>query len=437
MARLLTIRKRLFFAMVPLCVLLLAGEAVCRVKFFLLHDHDWNYITAPFEVQDTEAMDHGISLPLRLDEAAPPAAPGPGQDQAAAPVAGPGGPAATAAPAAQAPVAAASAGPADAPLQIAWHKPCRDREVWSEQYGRLLPYTYDENCFRGDSVQTRKPADEFRVFVMGGSTVEGAQPDLETWTTRLKAQLPQEWQGRALKVVNTGHSGYGSSEVLKLWDSRVKYFAPDVVLYYEGWNEQNPYSQFARIDLAIETAANRLHEALHYRSMLYTYLVEKYAFSTVTAQRFWVIDRERQVRNLETLADEVARAGASFVYVTQVSSLPRYHRGIDTFDAGAVARLLATLRDDPSYEYDALEITALNQRLAVLDGMALFRAGRAPVIDLLDAVEALGAGRTGLFSDLAHTSPEGDEFLGRAIAGQLGPMLGAAAPAAAAAPGPS
>ena len=36
------------FALVPVIALLLVGEGIGRLKYFIDHDYDWNYLTAPF-----------------------------------------------------------------------------------------------------------------------------------------------------------------------------------------------------------------------------------------------------------------------------------------------------------------------------------------------------------------------------------------------------
>jgi hypothetical protein len=46
-----------------------------------------------------------------------------------------------------------------------------------------MPYTWDGNCFRGDSVAQAKPPGEMRLFILGGSTVQSFQPDADMWAT--------------------------------------------------------------------------------------------------------------------------------------------------------------------------------------------------------------------------------------------------------------
>src|SRR5438093_12333996 len=120
--RLRRVIKRAIFSLVPVVVLLMAAEGVVRVKYFFLHDHDWNYLTMPFRVQNIQAQDHSHYL-------APEAATTPQN-----------GPAVTRSPAAQ---QSSSATTADKQANYAWLRPCRDREVYSEHYHKPMPYTWD------------------------------------------------------------------------------------------------------------------------------------------------------------------------------------------------------------------------------------------------------------------------------------------------------
>jgi hypothetical protein len=427
-------------------VLLTSAEIVVRVKYFFAHKRDWNYITMPYRVQDTQALDHAFfKLPENaLAEAAAAASKDAAQKAAATPkpaaatpaVATPPAatPAAAAPPAAArpsaTPVAAAPSeaappsAPADASVAAAssdqmkfkWVRPCRDREVFSQHYQKPMPFTWDANCFRGDSVTTSKPAGEVRIFVVGGSTVEDAQPDVDMWTRQLKLKLDDP----RIKVVNAGQTSMGSSRMTTMYESKVSLFKPDLLLYYEGWNEQTDFGRLAQIEQQLGAVTNRLHKALHYKSLLYTYLVEKYSFMTTQDVKLWKIDVKQMQDNLERLSRVVKRSGTQLVFITQVTRTPRTWKGVDTFDGNALEGLLDRLQADKSYAYDTEEISALNQRLAVARSIELFRRLNVPIINILDEVEALGVeGRKPLFIDLGHLTWQGDHFVGKLVGQKL------------------
>jgi hypothetical protein len=403
--------KRLVWSLIPVLVLLGSAEAVVRLKYFFAHKRDWYYITMPYRMSDTQALDHAFyKLPDKaLEEAAARAV---AAQKSATPVSASG-----AAPSAAAASAAAPPKPASSnQMEFKWVRPCRDREVFSQHYQKPMPFTWDANCFRGDSVTTAKPAGEIRIFVVGGSTVEDAQPDIDMWTRQLKLQLNDP----RIKVVNAGQTNMASSRMTAMYESKISLFKPDVLLYYEGWNEQIEFERLAQIEVQLGAVTNRLHKALHYKSALYTYLVEKYSFSTTKDVKLWKVNIKQMQDNLDRLARVVKRSGAQFVFITQVTRTPRTWKGVDTFDVNALEALLSRLESDKSYAYDTEEISALNQRLAVLRSVELFRRLNVPIINMLDEVEALGVeGRKPLFIDLGHLTWQGDHFVGKLVGRKL------------------
>lgn len=114
----------------------------------------------------------------------------------------------------------------------------------------------------------------------------------------------------------------------------------------------------------------------------------------------------------------------AFVFVTQPTRFPRYHRGIDTFDFDQVSQLLDALQADRRCVYDACEISALNQRLAVARQLQLAHHAAIPVVDIVLDVEAVGqAQREPMFDDLAHRTWMGNQFIGELIGTRLGLMM--------------
>lgn len=394
--------KRLTWTFLPLFLLLMTGEIAVRLRYFFFHGRDWNYITMPIRVGDTQALDHAFYVAPET----------PARPSARVASAAPGDPAA---PAGNAAPAEAARG---AQMNFNWVRPCRDREVYSEHYHKPMPFTWDANCFRGDPMTTAKPAGEIRVFLVGGSTVEDAQPDIDSWALRLKTQLADP----RVRVVNAGQMSVGSDSMTAMYEGKLSRFKPDIVLYYEAWNEQTPFDKLRIIDrrLGLGLVSNRVHKLLHYRSALYTYLVEKYSFMTTKDVRLWRIDVQNLQRNLDRLSGVIRHSGARMIFVTQVLRFPRQWKGVDTFDPDAVEALLERLRTDRLYVYDTEEISALNQRLAVFRSIEVCRRKDVPIIDLLGEFEALGdAGRKPMFIDLGHLTWQGDAMVGTLIGQKL------------------
>jgi hypothetical protein len=432
--------KFISFALTPLVLVLLAAETTLRFKYFFAHDYDWHYLTTPFPL-DARSLSPELDMPAQVRAAlrtpAAPPQPAASEVPGAAVVATPATPAppaavtpihqpgARTAPAPDAPAARPVAPPSqDTRLDqmvFRWPTPCVSGKVYSTERRAVLPRTWDANCFRGDRVTLETNAAEFRVVFLGGSTVQGFQSDEEMMTAQFKQFFRHTPPGKQLTVVNAGRAGFDSRRILEDYRSRVSRFPIDLVLYYEAWNEQpTDVKPSMKADRIIAHVRNPLHATLYQRSLLYTYLVEKYAFLATAGAKFWKIDVGTLRTSFNELAREVRRGGTRFVFITQVIRFPRMWKGVDTFDFQAVNTLLDRLKADPRYVYDVTEISALNQRLAVLYTLGLCQDQGVPAINLIEPVEALGdAGRAELFMDLGHLTVKGDRVIGGLIASRL------------------
>lgn len=86
----------------------------------------------------------------------------------------------------------------------------------------------------------QKPAGVLRVLFLGGSATAGTGhtlPDALTWPWQTVELLRQRFPDRAIELMNGAVSGYSSFESYgRLW-SRLRFFAPDIIVLSHGWNE--------------------------------------------------------------------------------------------------------------------------------------------------------------------------------------------------------
>src|SRR5437870_1583498 len=81
--------------------------------------------------------------------------------------------------------------------------------VLNEQAGRYEIPKSRQTHFQPDSFSAEKPADEFRIFVLGGSTVQGRPWSIETsFTTWLKLHLDATDPTHRYEVVYCGGVSY-------------------------------------------------------------------------------------------------------------------------------------------------------------------------------------------------------------------------------------
>lgn len=91
--------------------------------------------------------------------------------------------------------------------------------------------------FEEDSFLVRKPPEEFRIFVFGGSTVQGNPFSIETSFTRfLQLALTEADPSRSWEVVNCGGISYATYRLLPLMQECLTY-RPDLYIVCAGHNE--------------------------------------------------------------------------------------------------------------------------------------------------------------------------------------------------------
>lgn len=100
-------------------------------------------------------------------------------------------------------------------------------------------FTTNGHGFRGDPLVMPKPEGEYRVFLMGGSTMECLYlDDADSVDAVLQRALQQRvGAARTVKVFNTGKSGEKSDDHLAMYAQRVAHLEPDLVIAVLGFND--------------------------------------------------------------------------------------------------------------------------------------------------------------------------------------------------------
>ena len=94
-----------------------------------------------------------------------------------------------------------------------------------------------QGFFRPDGFAAKKGPDEFRIFCLGGSTVQGRPFAIETsFTTWLELNLQAADPRRRWDVVNCGGVSYASYRLVPILEEVLRY-EPDLVILYTGHNE--------------------------------------------------------------------------------------------------------------------------------------------------------------------------------------------------------
>lgn len=93
--------------------------------------------------------------------------------------------------------------------------------------------------FRGDKLLVPKPIDEFRVFLIGGSTTECLALDDKDSLDAVVQRTVQErvGDGWTIRVYNTGVSGDRSDDHIAILSQRIVHLEPDLIVVFAGIND--------------------------------------------------------------------------------------------------------------------------------------------------------------------------------------------------------
>ncbi len=104
-------------------------------------------------------------------------------------------------------------------------------------------FTTNNMGFRGDYLANPKPPDEFRIFMVGGSTTECLYlDDNQAIHTVLQNELAKlDRSGWTIKVYNAGKSGDRTDDHLSMIVHRLVHLEPDMIIVFAGINDLGTY----------------------------------------------------------------------------------------------------------------------------------------------------------------------------------------------------
>ena len=130
--------------------------------------------------------------------------------------------------------------------------------------------------FQPDSFSVNKGGNEFRIFCVGGSTVQGRPFSIETAFPKwLELSLQATDSSRDWEVVNCGGVSYASYRLAPIVDEILRY-EPDLIVLYTGQNEFLEDREYAPVRQTVPWIA-RTHERLS-ASRTYSFLREQFSF---------------------------------------------------------------------------------------------------------------------------------------------------------------
>ena len=106
----------------------------------------------------------------------------------------------------------------------------------------LIPYknnlNFNSHGFRGVEFSSEKSSDVYRIFMIGGSTMLGAETTNDTTIPSILQKLfDTQFSDKKVEVINAGISGGNTITELSLIKSKIINYNPDLVIMYDGWND--------------------------------------------------------------------------------------------------------------------------------------------------------------------------------------------------------
>jgi len=130
-------------------------------------------------------------------------------------------------------------------------------------------YYINKDGFRNKEIG---PKDRYRIICFGGGWgIAGLESsDDETWPAQLDSLL-----GEDIEVINIGISGFSSEHIFNVLSMESYKYKPDLILLYMGRNAIHSNLGKLVLDKWDQKVFYVIHKMLYYKSMLYTYLIEK------------------------------------------------------------------------------------------------------------------------------------------------------------------
>ena len=290
-------------------------------------------------------------------------------------------------------------------------------------------WTTNNLGFRGDELVSPKPPDEFRVFLIGGSTTECLILDDDDSLDAVIQRAVQERTPGAtqVRVYNAGVSGDRSDDHVAILTQRIVHLEPDVIVVFAGINDLlaairgHDYLHLpipARPPWMLLAAQSQLGRLGYYSVRLSRPLLETpqgsplmtgYAVgvarqkAALAAEGPPVFDTRPYANNLRTLAGVADGQGVALIFITQQTTWA------SKVDPTAREWHWLLRVDDVRYSEDAMH-AALERMNAVMREVA--DAMDVPLYDLARRMPK----STDFFYDDVHFNTSGARVAGTEVA---------------------
>ena len=115
------------------------------------------------------------------------------------------------------------------------------KTIIREQHEEIIPYNVEidvnSHGFRGPEFSESKSSEIYRIIVLGGSTIHGAETTYDTTIPGIMQKIFDSQNiEKKIQVINAGISGGNTISELELIKSKIVNYEPDLLIMYDGWN---------------------------------------------------------------------------------------------------------------------------------------------------------------------------------------------------------
>jgi hypothetical protein len=278
-----------------------------------------------------------------------------------------------------------------------------------------------------------KPADEVRIFVLGGSTVIGGRPVAATIPAVIEAHLQANGLPQA-RVYNFGVLSFVSGQELSLLVHRLIDLKPDVVIAYDGGNDvyepwvYDPRPGYPFNFVTEEEAMSTLSNAEGDAKTIASFARDSALLQALLGTTDWF---DRMLMRLDRLRGAVNFGSAQWkeavvaAYARNITAMCRVARANGALFAGFFQPILAYSRTLDSGQIaatggDAMVQGLREQRALVPQAMAMqFPAPSVEAGCRFGDLSGFLENEPDAFSDAIHVDNKSNQLIGRHIAADL------------------
>jgi len=133
---------------------------------------------------------------------------------------------------------------------LGWRHKTNCRALFAQgEYETTLHF--NSQGIRGPEYSLSKPADEYRIAILGDSFAEGYTVEFEDLFSEVLKRTLVKQTSRPVEVINFGVAGYSTDQELLLYQQKVKEYKPDltIIVFHDNdvwYNNQSYYGPWGR-----------------------------------------------------------------------------------------------------------------------------------------------------------------------------------------------